>query len=165
MVQITGNHLLQHENDRLQDLQENIYRQVMLLLPDEIASDDCFSSIINNLPILHLQILEQHRYTTFVRLTYQLADTVSEPEAHIRVCHDLRVAEVTAFNQHQGIERLAAPDMDPARLQQIHWRQNRALHKWLDHLLQQGHSLNTMQVSENAFATLTSVDTRKVTPP
>ena len=152
MVQITGRQKHSSKYDRLQDLQESIYRHMMLLLPDKLSSYDYFLSKINDLPVLHLEILEQHTYTSFVRLTYQLGQGISEPEAHIRVCHDLRVAEVTAFNQHQGIERLAAPDMNPSRLEQIHWRQNRALHKWLDYLLQQGHSLQTMQATTRPYS-------------
>jgi uncharacterized protein YqiB (DUF1249 family) len=154
MVHITDQQLLQQApeqaNDRLLRLQEHLYRQINLLLPAACNQHDWFVSEINALPALRLQILEQHKYSTFLRLTHDLEDAgerVSEPEAHIRCCHDLRVAEVTAFNQVQGINRIAGPDMLPARLHHIHWRQNRTLSKWLDHLLGLGHSGATMRMT------------------
>lgn len=140
--------------DPLQQLQESIYQQTMLLVPDDTNLSQYFCSRINDHPALHLQILEQHPYTTFLRLTHELKNDLqqfSEPEAHIRMYHDLRIAEVTAFDTTRGINRLAGPDLDPSALQQIHWRQNRALHKWLDFLLLQGHSLNSMKPQEKAF--------------
>lgn len=154
MVQITDHQLLPQTSDQAHDrllrLQEHLYRQLHLLLPVAADDHDWFVSKINSLPVLRLHILAQHRYSTFLRLTHDLqtaGEMVSEPEAHIRCCHDLRVAEVTAFNQLQGINRIAGPDMLPARLHQIHWRQNRALSKWLDHLLALGHSAATMRKS------------------
>jgi len=154
MVHITDQELLQQgseqSHDRLLRLQEHLYRQIGLLLPAAADNHDWFLSQINKLPPLRLQILEQHKYSTFLRLTHDLhmaGKTVSEPEAHIRCCHDLRVAEVTAYNQLQGINRIAGPDMRPSRLHQIHWRQNRSLSKWLDHLLALGHSAATMRMT------------------
>lgn len=162
MVYITDHSLLPFAsadaNDRLLRLQEQLYRQINLLLPDASASHDWFVSRINQLPALRLQILERHKYSTFLRLTCDLQDgavMTSEPEAHIRSYHDLRVAELTAFNQTQGINRIAGPDMRAARLHQIHWRQNRSLSKWLDFLLGQGHSAATMATTtahDNAMA-------------
>lgn len=140
--------------DELQQLQEAIYQQVMLLLPDNVSTSQYFYSRINQQPLLHLHILEQHPYTSFLRLTHELhtdEQKASEPEAHIRMYHDLRIAEVTAFDLRRGINRLAGPDLDPTALQRIHWRQNRALHKWLDYLLQQGHSLASMRHRAEAF--------------
>ncbi len=140
--------------DELQQLQEAIYQQVMLLLPDDVSTSQYFYSQINQQPLLHLHILEQHPYTTFLRLTHELhteKQQASEPEAHIRMYHDLRIAEVTAFDLRRGINRLAGPDLNPTALQRIHWRQNRALHKWLDYLLQQGHSLASMRRRSEAF--------------
>ncbi len=140
--------------DELQHLQEGIYHQMMLMLPDNIALHQFFCSRINHHPALHLQVLELHPYTSFLRLTYELHSAqqqTSEPEAHIRMYHDLRIAEVTSFDIRRGINRIAGPDLDPAALLRIHWRQNRALSKWLDYLLQQGHSLRSMQISSQAF--------------
>lgn len=140
--------------DELQQLQESIYQQTMLLLPDSIPVNQCFCSQINDNPILHLQVLEQHPYTTFLRLTHELrseGEAFSEPEAHIRMYHDLRIAEVTSFDLRRGINRIAGPDLNPTAVQRIHWRQNRALYKWLDYLLLQGHSMSTMKVSAEPF--------------
>lgn len=140
--------------NELQQLQESLYQQTMLLIPDSVSTSQYFCSQINDQPALHLHILEQHPYTTFLRLTHELNTgerTASEPEAHIRMYHDLRIAEVTAFDLRRGINRLAGPDLNPTAVQRIHWRQNRALHKWLDYLLQLGHSLASMQIRPEPF--------------
>jgi len=142
--------------DRLQQLQESIYQLTMLLLPDSVSVNQCFCSQINDKPALHMQVLEQHPYTTFLRLTHELhsqEQQFSEPEAHIRMYHDLRIAEVTSFDLRRGINRIAGPDLDPSALVRIHWRQNRALHKWLEYLVQQGHSLANMQTRAKPFHT------------
>lgn len=133
---------------RLQELQEGLFRQITLLLPGFDGSEHWVSQI-GSKPALHLQMLEHHPYTSFLHLTYcfeqaEQTDAIAEPRAHIRVYHDLRVAEVTAFDNLQGIQRLAGPELRPKAVYQYQWRANRALHRWLDYLLDQGHSSDTM---------------------
>jgi len=103
---------------RLQELQTEIYRQLQLLLPDEIVHYDSFQSRVHGSPLLRMDILERHPYTHFVRLTYQFSKNDSleiAPDAHIRVYNDARLAEATSFDQAQGFNRQArspgrAPD-------------------------------------------------------
>ena len=134
--------------NRLQDLQAEIYRQLQLLLPDQLAYFDSFQSQVSGSPLLRMDILERHPYTHFIRLTYQFkADEQREiaPDAHIRIYNDARLAEVTAFNPEQGFTRLAHPWYPQYQLFQRSWRQNQALDKWLSYLLHQGHSITSMQ--------------------
>lgn len=134
--------------ERLQHLQTEIYRQLQLLIPDEMAHYDSFKSKVHGSPLLRMDILERHPYTYFVRLTYEFAvDDQKEiaPDAHIRIYNDARLAEVTAFDPDQGFTRSANPYFPHMQLFQRSWRQNQALDKWLSYLLQQGHSIASMR--------------------
>jgi uncharacterized protein YqiB (DUF1249 family) len=100
--------LSQPKPGRLQELQTEIYRQLQLLIPDQIAHYDSFRSQVHGSPLLRMHILERHPYTHFVRLTYQFNKTDSveiAPDAHIRVYNDARLAEATSFDHVQGFNR------------------------------------------------------------
>ena len=132
----------------LHEVQEEIYRQLHLLLPDQIAFHDSLCSRVPGSPDLRLEVLERHSYTTFFRLTYEFAEGDSRsyaPDAHIRFYHDARIAEATSFNLGQGCIRTAHPSYPVKHLLQKAWRRNRALDRWLDYLLRQGHSVATMK--------------------
>lgn len=159
---------------RLQELHTEIFRQLQLLIPDEIAHYDSFQSRVHGSPLLRMDILERHPYTHFVRLTYQFTrDDALEiaPDAHIRVYNDARLAEATSFDQAQGFDRHAPkkagqrPKMangaplngsssrllpsaawfQPFQVLKNSWQRNQALDKWLGYLLHQGHSLRSMR--------------------
>ena len=133
---------------RLQDLQTELFRQLQLLIPDEISLFDSFQSRVSGSPLLRMDILERHPYTHFLRLTYQFKEGEQHeiaPDAHIRVYNDARLAEVTSFNPEQGFNRMAHPGYPQHHLFQRSWRKNQALDKWLGYLLHQGHSLTSMQ--------------------
>ncbi len=133
---------------RLQEMQEEIYRQLLLLIPDHVVHYDSFQSRVSGSPLLRMDILERHPYTHFLRLTYEFEENEQRelsPDAHIRMYQDARLAEVTSFNPEQGCKRLAHPWYPHYQLFQRTWRQNLALDKWLGYLLYQGHSVVTMQ--------------------
>ena len=133
---------------RLQEMQGEIYRQLLMLIPDHAAHHDSFQSIVPGSPLLRMDILEHHPYTRFLRLTYQFEKDQQQeisPDAHIRMYQDARLAEVTSFDPEQGFKRLAHPWYPHYQLFQRTWRQNLVLDKWLGYLLQQGHSVVTMQ--------------------
>ena len=147
--------LLRPKLSRLQDLQTEIYRQLQLLIPDEIAYYDSFQSRVAGSPLLRMDILERHPYTHFLRLTYQFEkDEKREiaPDAHIRIYNDARLAEVTSFNHDQGFTRTASPYFPPNQLFQRCWRQNQALDKWLSYLLHQGHGITSMQPASDRIS-------------
>lgn len=58
----------------LKSLQEDIYRQVQLLLPDEFTFHDALVSGVNGSSALRLEILERHPFTTLMRLTYEFGE-------------------------------------------------------------------------------------------
>jgi uncharacterized protein YqiB (DUF1249 family) len=143
-----GNFLFRPKLRRLQDLQEDIYRQLQLLIPDEVSCFDNLCSRVQGSPLLHLQVLERHNYTSFFRLTYefQAEDEVNfAPDAHIRYYHDARLAEATSFDCAQACRRSNVPAFPNRQAMQKAWRENRALDRWLDYLLGQGHSVETMK--------------------
>jgi len=140
---------------RLQDLQTELYRQLQLLMPDQIAHYDSFQSRVSGSPLLRMDILERHPYTHFLRLTYQFEkDEQREiaPDAHIRVYNDAHLAEVTSYNPDQGFKRSATPWYPQHQLFQRSWRQNQALDKWLGYLLHQGHSIESMQPASDRIS-------------
>lgn len=135
---------------RLQQVQEEIYRQLHLLIPDQFAFHDVLMSRVSGSPDLRMEILERHNYTTFFRLTYEFRDGEKRsyaPDAHIRFYHDAHIAEATSFNVGQGCVRTAHPSFPIRQIMQQAWRRNRALDRWLDYLLKQGHSVATMQAA------------------
>ncbi len=139
---------------QLQDVQKEIYRQLHLLIPDQFAFHDSLVSRVSGSPILRLEILERHRYTTFLRLTYEFRQgqvSTYAPDAHIRFYHDARIAEATSFSVSQGCTRTAHPAYPPKQLLQLAWRRNRFLDRWLEYLLKQGHSVETMKPASRSI--------------
>ena len=137
---------------RLLALQEDLYHRLSILLPDAVSSEDYLESRVGDLPVLRLEVLERHKYTLFFRLTYRFEagrEAVQyQPNAHIRLYYDARVAEVTSFEWLQGIQRFSHPELPPKKVLRRSWRLNRALDKWLDYLLGQGHSVDTFKAAE-----------------
>jgi len=135
---------------QLHEVQEEIYRQFQLLIPDLFAWHDSLISRVSGSPILRLEVLERHAYTTFFRLTYEFGngdESTYAPDAHVRFYHDAHMAEATSFSTWQGCRRTAHPSYPPKQLLQRAWRRNRALDRWLDYLLKQGHSVATMRAA------------------
>jgi uncharacterized protein YqiB (DUF1249 family) len=163
---------------RLQDLQTEIFRQLQLLIPDQVAHYDSFQSQVAGSPLLRMDILERHPYTHFLRMTYQFnANEQPEiaPDAHIRIYNDARLAEVTSFNPEQGFKRPAhgpgqprnglpfspAPWYPQHQFFQRIWRQNRAMDKWLGYLLHQGHNLTSMRPAGDRISGLQAIPVKE----
>ena len=79
------------------------------------------------------------------------------PDAHIRFYHDAHIAEATSFNVGQGCTRTAHPSYPPRQMLQLAWRRNRALDRWLDYLLKQGHSVATLKPATRSICEKTGV--------
>jgi len=138
--------------NRLQRTQESIYAQLQCLIPDWQAADGYWVSQAPQSQPLHIEMLEVHPYTTFLHMTHHFdgpIPIVSQPEAHVRCYHDLRIAEVTAFDVVQGIERVAHPKLPARAVQELSWQRNRSLEKWLQYLLDKGHCRSTMRASRS----------------
>ena len=139
---------------RLHEVQAEIFRQLQLLIPDEFSFHDYLKSCVAGSHLLRLQVLERHPYTTFFRLTYEFsadAERRYAPDAHIRFYHDARMAEATSFDCVQACIRDTHPAYPARQMMQRAWRRNRALERWLDYLLKQGHSMVTMRPARHSM--------------
>ena len=138
---------------RLPELHSALYRALNVLLPDGLAMSDVLYSRAGDGPELYLEVIERHAYTTFVRLSHVIgAERQHNPNAHVRIYHDAAMAEATAFSPEQGIRRFAGPDLSVSGLVVRSWRLNRALLKWLDYLIAQGHDSETMRPARGDLA-------------
>ena len=98
---------------------------------------------------LHLNVLTRDRYTTTLRLTYWFdahpddpADSsqVADPDLSLKIYHDaslLEAVSLATFHRHHKLRELAQHHV--AELDR-RWQRNMMLNKWLDYLLETGHS-------------------------
>ncbi len=134
--------------DDLAVIQAKLYHHLAILLPAEIHADTNYRSVTARGPVLFLKVLERHKYTDFLRLTHRFVASGSSdlaPNAHIRMYHDAKLAEVTAFDGLQGIRRYSGPWLPAQHVLYKNLKQNRALLKWLDHLHELGHSSDSLK--------------------
>ncbi len=127
----------------LMDLYERNYIQMRRLVPWLPARQGSRVSRVRDGLDLYLRILERHRYTTDLVLTYRFqraGGTLLEPDLQVRVYHDARVAEVlTAHLRHWPHFDTMRLDSDGDSQVYARWRVNRFLYKWLHYCLYQGH--------------------------
>lgn len=134
--------------DDLPLIQARLYQHLAILLPQAIQASTSYRSLTGRGPALFLKVLERHKYTDFLRLTHRFVavnETDLAPNAYIRMYHDAKLAEVTAFNGLQGIQRYAGPWLPAQHVLYKNIKQNRALLKWLDHLHELGHSSESLK--------------------
>ncbi len=123
------------------DLYERNYILVRRLIRTLPAEHGARVSRVRDGLDLHLSLVERHPYTTDLLLTYRFNRDDGEhlePELHIRVYHDARVAEVLAAHLRRSPAFLFISD-GPVDLA-ARWRVNRFLFKWLGYCLHQGHA-------------------------
>lgn len=126
---------------------ENHERLVRLFEPADLAPRTYVSCIGDGLD-LRLDVIEQHRYTTELRLTYALRDPLTgepDPSAFLRMYHDARQVEAThcyVGRRWQDVLGLFPP---PAALLDHRLRMNTFLGKWLQYLAERGHGVATLR--------------------
>ncbi len=95
---------------------------------------------------LHVEIVEQDRFTTMLRLYYRLpredGGHDEAPDLQVRVYHDARVAEAVA-GRLRGRD-CVAQGRSGERCLDVRWRLNRFLYKWLRYLLHKRHRIDTV---------------------
>jgi uncharacterized protein YqiB (DUF1249 family) len=123
-------------------LYESNYIRLMRLVPELHAMEGTTVSRVADALELYLTVLERSKYTTLLALTYQFQDgdeLFAEPNARIRVYHDVRAAEVLSqvrrrrSNLVRRWRRRHMPELDRK------WELNRFLYKWLGFCQRQGH--------------------------
>jgi len=120
---------------------ENFAKLTRLYEPADLTAGAYCSSIGDGLDV-RLDVLEQHRFTTELRLTYLVRDPRTgqpDPSAFIRLYRDTRQAEAT--HCYVGRRWQDAIGMYPPAETLINHRlrMNTFLGKWLDYLAEGGH--------------------------
>lgn len=93
---------------------------------------------------LHLEYVSREPYTTTLKLTYWFSERdnekVPDPDLTVRIYHDARLVEAVGAREshrHHLLRRLAEAHSEELGRR---WRHNIMLNKWLDYLLEVGHS-------------------------
>ncbi|MGD8324551.1 MAG: DUF1249 domain-containing protein [Gammaproteobacteria bacterium] len=133
----------------LMTLYESNYLKLRQLLGDQLADlHDAVSGSEHDCD-LHLNVHSRDRYTTTFRLTYLFdsqpgdpSDTgqIADPDLTLKAYHDARLLEavsLAAFHRHHKLRELARYHV--AELDR-RWQRNMMLNKWLDYLIDTGHS-------------------------
>ena len=126
---------------------ENHARLQRLFEPADLVPGEYVSCIGDGLD-LHLRLLEQHAYTTELRLSYGLIDPqtgLHDPSANLRLYRDARQVEAThcyAGRRWQDVIGMFPP---PQRILDHRLRMNTFLGKWLQYLAEQGHGVATLR--------------------
>ncbi len=128
---------------------ENHLRFSHLFAPAALAPGSYCSHVGDGLD-LQLDVIEQHRYTTELRLTYAMQDPLTgqpDPSAYLRLYHDTCQLEATHCyigRRWQDVMGLYPP---PAALLGHRLRINTFLGKWLEYLAERGHGEATLRPS------------------
>lgn len=124
------------------DMYTGNYFRLMRLVPELDAMSDTRVSRVAGALDLYLTVLERWKYTTTIALTYRFSDLegdVAEPNARIRIYHDVKAVEVLSHCRRRPQRAARAwrrgyqPQLD------YKWELNRFLYKWLGFCLRQGH--------------------------
>jgi uncharacterized protein len=127
---------------------ENHARLQRLFEPADLLPGHYESDIGDGLP-LHLDVIEQHRYTTELRLTYSMLDPVTgepDPSAYLRVYHDTRQVEATHCYVGRRWQDVIGMYPPPAEVIGHRLRMNTFLGKWLQFLAESGHGVATLRL-------------------
>lgn len=126
---------------------ENHARLTRLFEPADLERGHYLSDNGDGLA-LRIEVLEQHRYTTELRMTYDMRDPVTgepDPSAYLRLYHDARQLEAThcyVGRRWQDVIGLYPP---PAAVVGHRLRMNTFLGKWLQYLAEGGHGVATLR--------------------
>ena len=132
---------------------ENFTRFQQLFDVVPLAVGQYCSTVGDGLDV-HIEIIEQHAYTTELRMSYGMRDPVTgmaDPSAHVRLYRDARQIEVThcyAGRRWQDVIGMFPP---PQHLLDHRLRMNTFLGKWVLYLAEQGHRHHTLQRTAEDF--------------
>ena len=138
---------------------ENHERLEQLFRPAGLRAGRYVSSVGDGLD-LHIDVIEQHRYTTELRLTYAMPDPVTgqpDPSAYLRQYHDARQLEATHCYVGRRWQDVIGMYPPPAELIGHRLRMNTFLGKWLQYLAERGHGIDTLAPDEKKFSELAKI--------
>jgi len=126
---------------------ENFVRLTRLFEPADLAPGRHVSSIGDGLDLC-VDVIEQHAYTTELRLTYGLQDPVTgepDPSAFLRLYRDARQVEATHCYVGRRWQDVIGMYPPPAEVVGHRMRMNTFLGKWLQYLAESGHGVATLR--------------------
>lgn len=126
---------------------ENHARLVSLFDPARLAPGMYVSSVGDGLDV-RVEVIEQHAYTSELRITYDLRDPVTgepDPSAFVRLYRDARQAEATHCYVGRRWQDVMGMHPPAAALLGHRLRMNTFLGKWLEYLADRGHGTATLR--------------------
>ncbi len=126
---------------------ENHLRLSRLFDLEGLAVGSYRSSVGDGLD-LRVDVIETHRYTVELRLTYDLRDPVTgepDPSAFVRLYRDAHQVEATHCYVGRRWQDAIGLYPPPVEVVGHRMRMNTFLGKWLEYLAGQGHSRKTLQ--------------------
>ncbi len=123
-------------------LYESNFTQVQHLIPDLPQLQGTVVSSVHGVHDLYLSIQQRSPYTTLIFLSYRFASQhqiAEEPNAHIRIYHDARTAELLGHSRKNLATRRTHSRYQRMPELERRWRLNRFLYKWLGFCQHQGH--------------------------
>ncbi|WP_296246531.1 DUF1249 domain-containing protein [uncultured Stenotrophomonas sp.] len=139
---------------------ENHDHLMRLFAPDRLQVGSHLSSIGDGLD-LRLDVIECHRYTVELRLTYDLCDPVTgepDPSAFVRLYRDARQAETTHCYVGRRWQDVMGMYPPPEALISHRMRMNTFLGKWLEYLAERGHSVATLRRVDETVVPIRRMD-------
>ncbi len=133
---------------------ENYTRLTRLFEPADLAPGVYFSCIDDGLD-LRVEVLDQHPYTTELRMTYAMRDPLTgepDPSAFLRLYRDARQVEATHCYVGRRWQDVIGMYPPPAAVLNHRMRMNTFLGKWLQYLAERGHGVATLHAVEEAVA-------------
>jgi uncharacterized protein YqiB (DUF1249 family) len=125
---------------------ENYGRLARLFAPADLTPGHYVSSIGDGLD-LQLDVIQTHRYTVELRITYGIIDPQTgepDPSAFVRVYRDARQAEATHCYVGRRWQDVIGMFPPPAELISHRMRMNTFLGKWVEYLAERGHGVATL---------------------
>ncbi len=129
---------------------ENYSRLSRLFAPGHLAEGRYVSAVGDGLD-LYLDVIETHRYTVELRLTYGMVDPETgepDPSAFVRLYRDAHQAEATHCYVGRRWQDVIGMFPPPAELVGHRMRMNTFLGKWLQYLAERGHGVATLRPCE-----------------
>lgn len=127
---------------------ENHVRFAQLFDPVNLARG-CYRSSVGDGLDLQLDVIEQHAYTTELRLTYVLLDPLTgepDPSAFLRLYRDTRQLEATHCYIGRRWQDVIGMHPPADALIGHRLRMNTFLGKWLEYLVERGHGMHTLRL-------------------
>lgn len=130
---------------------ENFNRLTRLFEPADLVPGAYVSCVGDGLD-LRLDVMQQHAYTTELRMTYLLRDPLTgepDPSAFLRLYRDARQVEATHCYVGRRWQDVIGMYPPPAEVLGHRMRMNTFLGKWLQYIAEGGHGVATLMATES----------------